>query len=793
MKNLIALCISILIVTGAIAQEGINYKALIKDTNGNVVANQSVDLQFTILKGAAQTHEYTETHTVMTDNNGIVIANIGEGTPTSGTYAAIVWSSDEHHLNVQVDIGSGFVNMGTAEFKSVPYALSAANVSGLEAINEGNGIGWRLKGKNPSFYGNVGQNAVDLTTSFSSNITNGATGTRSFATGTVSIASGNQSTSIGSNTIASGSNSIAIGHYAEASGFASTSIGNNTIASGIYSTAVGVFNEDDPLAYFMIGNGVDENNRDTALVVKKNGDFVVGSSQLDDDGVLSHKSRFFFNKAKGAFRAGNVNGDRWDDSNVGLNSIALGRNGLASGETSVVLGNSNVASSLASLATGEATIASGGQATTFGSFTTASGNFSIAAGQGTIASGDGTLAIGQYNEDDSDAYFIVGNGAFNSPDTALVLKKNGDFVVGSPQLDYDGQFSHLRRMFFNKSKAAFRAGFSSETHWDDANIGLYSTATGSQTRASGAYSVAMGEFSIASGEHALAIGATTHATGYRSVALGEFTLASGSRSTAIGSHSTASGNYSTASGNSTIASGDSAIALGKFNVDNSNALFSLGYGTSNASRVNAITVLQNGNVGISRSNPQVRLQVVSGTDASLTDGTGYFLIGFQNGTNIVMDTNEIQARSNGAASTLFLQQAGGNVAVNGSVVHTSDRRLKRDIQTLNYGLTELLKLNPVSYYWKDKPNQSQKSLGLIAQDLQAVISELVSVENDELETLHVNYTEMIPVLIKAIQEQQQIIEVQKLEIDNMSAEINHLKRLDSRVSELEAILKNIEE
>jgi len=111
----------------ATAQQGINYKAIVKDGGGNVVVNTSITVQLSILEGVALINVYQETHTSMTDANGLIILEIGSGSVDSGNYATIDWASDEHHLNVQVDIGSGLVNMGTTEFMAVPYALSSAD------------------------------------------------------------------------------------------------------------------------------------------------------------------------------------------------------------------------------------------------------------------------------------------------------------------------------------------------------------------------------------------------------------------------------------------------------------------------------------------------------------------------------------------------------------------------------------------------------------------------------------------------------------------------------------------
>jgi len=117
--------LAFLITSISFAQQGINYKALIKDSSGNVVANDLIAIQFQILQGEAMTNVYQETHAPTTDANGIVIVNIGEGAIGSGVYADIDWGADDHYLNVQIDTGGGLTDMGTTQFKTVPYALHA--------------------------------------------------------------------------------------------------------------------------------------------------------------------------------------------------------------------------------------------------------------------------------------------------------------------------------------------------------------------------------------------------------------------------------------------------------------------------------------------------------------------------------------------------------------------------------------------------------------------------------------------------------------------------------------------
>ena len=90
------------------------------------------------------------------------------------------------------------------------------------------------------------------------------------------------------------------------------------------------------------------------------------------------------------------------------------------------------------------------------------------------------------------------------------------------------------------------------------------------------------------------------------------------------------------------------------------------------------------------------------------------------------------------------------------VITSSDRRLKTDILPLKYGLKEILSLGAVSYTLKDAPEKGTQ-LGLIAQEAKKVVPEIVTGDENK-EMLGVNYTEIVPVLINAIKEQQKQID-----------------------------------
>ncbi|QRM90757.1 hypothetical protein FG167_16425 [Lacinutrix sp. WUR7] len=137
-KKALTLFMTLLLTLSSIAQNGINYKAVIKDATGNVMVSAPISIQFTIYEGVALTNNvYQESHTLNTDANGMIIVNIGEG--ISGyNFSAIDWGNDDHYLNVQVNVGAGLVDLGTTQFKTVPYALVAKDVE--NAVWETNGI-----------------------------------------------------------------------------------------------------------------------------------------------------------------------------------------------------------------------------------------------------------------------------------------------------------------------------------------------------------------------------------------------------------------------------------------------------------------------------------------------------------------------------------------------------------------------------------------------------------------------------------------------------------------------------
>jgi len=121
----------------------------------------------------------------------------------------------------------------------------------------------------------------------------------------------------------------------------------------------------------------------------------------------------------------------------------------------------------------------------------------------------------------------------------------------------------------------------------------------------------------------------------------------------------------------------------------------------------------------------------------------------------------------------------GTIAMDGvlevtTAVGPSDIRLKKNIKHLGNGISTITKLRPVQYNMiKD---DKTTHIGLIAQEVEAVIpsitSNLSQLAEDGTPLKGIKYQELIPVLIKAIQEQQDLIEQQAADIKDLQKNVS---------------------
>jgi hypothetical protein len=118
---------------------------------------------------------------------------------------------------------------------------------------------------------------------------------------------------------------------------------------------------------------------------------------------------------------------------------------------------------------------------------------------------------------------------------------------------------------------------------------------------------------------------------------------------------------------------------------------------------------------------------------------------------------------------------------------SSDRRFKKNISTVSGALQKLSKLNPVNYDWRQdefehKGFGDKKQWGFIAQEIKDILPELVGKDDEDFLTL--NYQGFVPLLTKAVQEQQEEIDSQQKEIDALKSQLQMIMdMLDNDMSD----------
>ena len=477
-------------------------------------------------------------------------------------------------------------------------------------------------------------------------------------------------------------------------------------------------------------------------------------------------------------------------------------------------------------------------------------------------------------------------------DGNTIRQKTGykqNFLVGRDALPVNNIGVIDTLMFFDNSKAAFRAGQLrvSSRNWAPDSIGFASVAFGENTKAKGDKSMAFGSYTEALGSKSTAWGSQSIASGSESTAWGYQSLATGLRSTAWGINTEAEGSYSTTCGGNVNAYSGYETVFGRYNTayspdnpfawDSDDRLFVIANGTSDALRSNALTIMKNGNFGIGTDDPSVAFDIRANTvfnnaGANLdfrieSDNQSYmfFVDGGTNRVGIGESSPEgfLHVDSDNSAPALVLQggtsgdltwssaqdlnlgtwnfstntydelmqiENTGEVGINepnpngmlhikqkvgekilrlendnnsnhwsydiglsflsmyyndsevgfwssatGNYTATSDRRAKKDITYLTSPiLDKVLNLKPASYRLNFADANSQKAIGFIAQDVEEFLPEVVR-HKEESDGLAINYDDFGVLAIKAIQEQQLLIDSQQELIEGLLKRIEALE------------------
>jgi hypothetical protein len=121
----------------AVVPDAINYQGIARRPDGAPIGSQPVKIRATVHRSTAVgVIVYQETHMLMTTAGGQFSIKIGQGTPVVATFANILWPSFSHYLQIEIDPagGNAFVDMGTQQFVSVPYAQHADTAETTVAV-----------------------------------------------------------------------------------------------------------------------------------------------------------------------------------------------------------------------------------------------------------------------------------------------------------------------------------------------------------------------------------------------------------------------------------------------------------------------------------------------------------------------------------------------------------------------------------------------------------------------------------------------------------------------------------
>lgn len=156
----------------------------------------------------------------------------------------------------------------------------------------------------------------------------------------------------------------------------------------------------------------------------------------------------------------------------------------------------------------------------------------------------------------------------------------------------------------------------------------------------------------------------------------------------------------------------------------------------------------------------------SATTGALTTTGGLGVVGAAwitgaiTSAGIIKTTNATASTSATTGSAVFAGGLGvggamfitGGITSAANITAYSDIRLKDNIEYVNNAVAKVTQLNGITYTRKDQEDQTTRYVGLVAQEVQAVLPEAIKVLEDEQQTLTVDYQGLVGVLVEAIKE-----------------------------------------
>jgi hypothetical protein len=173
-------------------------------------------------------------------------------------------------------------------------------------------------------------------------------------------------------------------------------------------------------------------------------------------------------------------------------------------------------------------------------------------------------------------------------------------------------------------------------------------------------------------------------------------------------------------------------------------------------------------------------------------GSGNIFIGYRAGQN-ELGSNKLYIENTNSSTPLIWgdfntdslvingsERVTGNISYVGTLTDVSDKRLKENIKPISNVLQSTLKINSYSYNLIGD-NLKELEYGLIAQEVQELFPDIVKTVNKEKGYLGVSYVQLVPILIQALKEQQQLIDSQNHQISESE---KRLKIISARIDKL---------
>ncbi len=652
-------------------------------------------------------------------------------TPASGAGTRFMWIPAKGAIRAGAVTGTEWddANIGTNSI-AMGYnsKASSANAVAIGSTNVVSGTQVAAVGYNNTISGGDysyafgATNAIGASVDYSAGVgySNTLSGDYSYVLGSNNTVTG--ATALGYGHTAAGSRSVAIGFYNYTNGYTSTAIGRYNI--NVASQTSGSIVDTDVM--FSVGNGTAAGDRSDAL-------------RLDGNGVLSLLGKQQASDlAKGSLR---IYEAPTVAQTVPVDYVAIqSPTTLAAAYTLTLPVDDGTANQVLT------TDGTGGL-----SWTTPSGGGSVmnidnlpAFTSGAITDAGLNITVSSTNyrllhaNSQTGASIYLGKGA--GPSTL----NNNDYnvAIGFEAAPSLGAFSNNT---FIGAKAGYSAG-TGVTFSHNVAIGVEALYSGAQA----VNTVSVGNGALRS--------FSDNGGSYPSTAIGHnalYNASSGTGNTALGGFAgdiLTTGGYNVFIGQNADAQSNS--------ISNSIAIGSYAQVTGN----NAILLVNNNN------------------SASVTAAANQIVIGNSSNNNIKL---------NGATSTSVALAVGtstsngngANLTQAGTWTNASDRRIKTNIELLDYGMAEILKMRPVQY---KMIGTNVPQVGFIAQEIYDIVPEVVVRPDDEDGRWTMSYGNLTAVIVKGMQEQQAMIENQQAELSTLKAENAELR---SRLDKIEEMLQ----